>query len=93
MSLNIKDNMEQEMKKIFQSGNTELTRENIFDIGFRGDKVSDEMMQFIADELETKMIEEYGVDWEWTDEYVESVWWNELDELCYLHCEFVGEYN
>ena len=44
------------MKKVFVCGKTEVTREDIYMIGFRGDKVSDEMMQFIADELETKII-------------------------------------
>lgn len=82
-----------EMIKQFICGNTTLTREDLINIGYRGDKVDDTTMQSIANELELKMIEVYGQDWDWTDEYVESVWWNELDELCYNQCEFIGEYN
>ena len=82
-----------EMIKQFICGNTTLTREDLINIGYRGDKVDDTTMQILADQLELNMIEVYGKDWDWTDEYVESVWWNELDELCYIHCEFIGEYN
>lgn len=82
-----------DMKKEFICGTTTLTRENLYDIGYCGDKVNDETMQSIADQLEEKMIDVFGKDWDWNDEYSESVWWNELDELCYVHCEFVGEYN
>lgn len=85
--------MEQEIKRKFECGKTSLSREDILMIGYRGDKVDDETMQSFADQLEEKMKDVFGDDWDWNDEYTESVWWNELDELCYVNCEFVGEYN
>lgn len=85
--------MEQEIKRKFVCGKTEVTREDILMIGYRGDKVDDETMQSLADQLDEKMKDVFGNDWDWNDEYAESVWWNELDELCYVNCEFVGEYN
>lgn len=85
--------MEQEIKRKFECGKTSLSREDILMIGYRGDKVDDDTMQSFADQLEEKMKDVFGDDWDWNDEYTESVWWNELDELCYVNCEFVGEYN
>lgn len=85
--------MEQEIKRKFECGKTSLSREDILMIGYRGDKLNDDTMQSFADQLEEKMKDVFGDDWDWNDEYTESVWWNELDELCYVNCEFVGEYN
>lgn len=81
-----------DLEKMFVCGNTNLSREDILNIGYRGDKVNDETMQHFAECLEEEMKNVFGEKWQWSDEYSESVWWNKLSDLCYSECEYIGDY-
>ena len=70
------------LKKEFKCGNTVVSRDDLYIIGFITDNVDDYTMQTIACKVENSMVIHCGENWQFSEEN-ESIWWTILLECAY----------